>query len=108
MNAICHMLTKVECSHFKKSYLFVCLFACLFLEWRERGEKHQCVVVSHAPLLGTWPATQACALNGNRTGDPLVCRPALNPLSHTSQGKKSFLIDKQKLYKWFRLSFLNY
>ena len=24
------------------------------------------------PLLGTWPATQACALTGNRTGDTLV------------------------------------
>ena len=36
-------------------------------------------------LLGTWPATQACALTGNRTGDPLACRLALNPLSHTSQ-----------------------
>ena len=43
------------------------------------------------PLLGTWPATQACALTGNRTSDPLVCRPALNPLSHTSQGKIMFL-----------------
>ena len=40
------------------------------------------------PLLGTWPITQACALTGNRTGKPLVCRPALNPLSHTSQGGK--------------------
>ena len=29
-------------------------------------------------------ATQACALNGNPTGNPLVCRPVLNPLSHTS------------------------
>ena len=38
------------------------------------------------PLLGTWPATQACALTGNRTGNPLVHRPALNPLSYTSQG----------------------
>ena len=38
------------------------------------------------PLLGTWPRTQACALTGNRTGNPLVPRPALNPLSHTSQG----------------------
>ena len=27
------------------------------------------------PLLGTWPATQACALTGNQTGDPLVRRP---------------------------------
>ena len=38
------------------------------------------------PLLGTWPTTQACALTGNWTGNPLVCRSALNPLSHTSQG----------------------
>ena len=41
------------------------------------------------PLLGTWPATQACALTGNRTGNPLVHRLALNPLNHTSQGRIS-------------------
>ena len=41
-------------------------------------------------LLGTWPATQACALTGNRTGDPLVHRPVLTPLSHTSQGWNYF------------------
>ena len=38
------------------------------------------------PQLGTRPATQACTLAGNRTGNLLVHRPALNPLSHTSQG----------------------
>ena len=38
------------------------------------------------PLLGTWLTTQACALTGNRTGNPLVHRPAFSPLSHTSQG----------------------
>ena len=45
-----------------KNYLFI---------FRERGregerevEKHQCVVASHTPKLGTWPATQACALTG--------------------------------------------
>ena len=27
------------------------------------------------PLLGTWPATQACALSGKQTSDPLVLRP---------------------------------
>ena len=37
------------------------------------------------PQVGTWPATQACALTGNRTSDPLVHRLALNPLSYTSQ-----------------------
>ena len=38
------------------------------------------------PLLGTWPATQAYALTGNRTDDPLLHSPALSLLSHTSQG----------------------
>ena len=68
---------------FKDFYLFI---------FRERGkeeEKERSINVwlplTH-PLLGTWPATQACALTGNRTNDPLVCRPALNPLSHMSQG----------------------
>ena len=41
------------------------------------------------PLLGTWPEIQACALTGNQTRDPLVCRPALNPLSYTNQGWKA-------------------
>ena len=46
------------------------------------------------PLLGTWPTTQACALTGNWTSNPLVHRPALNPLSHTSQGwRTSFNIS---------------
>ena len=38
------------------------------------------------PLLGLWPATQACALTGNQTGNPLIYRLPVNPLSHTSQG----------------------
>ena len=40
------------------------------------------------PVLGTQPATQACALTGNQTGEAPVGGPALNPLSHSSQGKK--------------------
>ena len=48
------------------------------------------------PQLGNWPATQACVLTGNQTTDPLVCRPALNPLSHTSQGN-SQLFEKDFL-----------
>ena len=34
----------------------------------------------------TWLATQARALTGNWTGDPLLRRPALSPLSHSNQG----------------------
>ena len=41
--------------------------------------------LSHAPNQGTWLVTQACALNGDWTRNLSVCRPALNPLSHTSQ-----------------------
>ena len=30
------------------------------------------------PLLGTWPAAQACVLTGNPSGDLLIHRLALN------------------------------
>ena len=79
-------LTKFSLFSYKKNFI------CLFLKKEERnekeGEKHQCVVTRQGPPTGglTWPAVQACALTGNRTGDPLVHRPALNPLSHTRQG----------------------
>ena len=69
---------------FKDFYLFI--FREKGREGERDGEKYQCVVASHAPPLGTWPTTQACALTGNRTGDPLVRRLTLNPLSHTIQG----------------------
>ena len=71
---------------------FIYLFLERGREGEREGEKHQCVVASHMPLLlGTWPTTQTCALIGNRTGDPLVCRLLLIPLSHTSQGPSSHL-----------------
>ena len=38
------------------------------------------------PQLGTWPATQVCALTGNWTSNPYICRVGLSPLSHTIQG----------------------
>ena len=51
------------------------------------------------PLLGTWLATQARAPTENQNGDPLVCRPALNPRSHTSQGNETILKgSKYKLW----------
>ena len=54
-------------------------------EGRE-GQKHQCVVttrdLAHNP--GMWPTV-------NGTGGPLVLRPVLSPLSHTSWGFSLFL-----------------
>ena len=49
----------------------------LFLERGEGREKERerniyVWLPPVCPLLGTWPATQACALTGNRTGTPLV------------------------------------
>ena len=55
-------------------------------EGREKeGEKHQCVATPTHPHWGTRPATQAYALTGNRTSDPLLPSLVLNPQSHTKQ-----------------------
>ena len=72
-------------------YLFFKYFIYLLLETGEGREKERernisvWLPLAH-PLLGTWPATKACAMTGNRTSYLSVCRPGLNPLSHTSQG----------------------
>ena len=76
--------------------LFFKDFMYLFLErgvGREKErERNISVWLPFAyPLLGTWTATQACAQTGNRTGDPLVHRPTLNPLSHTILGQITVL-----------------
>ena len=65
-------------------------FTYLFLERGEGREKERerninvWLPVAH-PLLGTWPATQACALTRNQTSDPLVRRPA-RARAQTSKG----------------------
>ena len=78
-------------------------FYYLFLErgeGREKEvEKHVCAgeilmgCLSHAPQLGTWPTTKACALTRNRTSEISVCRTMHNPPSHTSQGSFSFMCN---------------
>ena len=73
-------------------YLFVFFeIFYLFLERGEGKEKERERNISvwlplECPRLRTWPATQACALTGNRTNNPFVHSPALNPLNYTSQG----------------------
>ena len=77
------------------TYQFVLLFffkiLFIYFQREEKGERKRERNISVGlslmhPLLGSWPGTQTCALTGNRTCDPLVCRPALNTLSHPSQG----------------------
>ena len=72
-------------------YILKILFYYLFLERGEGREKERerntnMWLPLKCPQLGTWPATQACALTGNQTSDPLVLRSVLKPLSHSSQG----------------------
>ena len=71
-------------------FLFLRFYVFIFRkrgrEGRKRGREINVWLPLGCPLLGTWPATQACALTGNQTSDPLLHSPALNPLSHASQG----------------------
>ena len=71
-------------SFFKKRF-YLLIFRQRGREEEREGNIYVWLPLMH-PLLGTWPTTQACALTGNWTLDPLVCRLALNLLSHTSQG----------------------
>ena len=52
--------------------------------------------------LGIWPTTQACALPGNLTSNLSVCRPALNPLSHTTQ-RITFTIQKEAVFFYYSM-----
>ena len=64
------------------------MFIFIFRERGREGEREINISVwlpLQCPPLGTWPETQSCALTGNRTGDPLVQRLAVNPLSHKNQ-----------------------
>ena len=94
-------------------FFFLRFYLFIFREWgregEREGEKHHVWLPLEQPLLGTRPTTQACALTANQTGNPLVCRPALNPLSHTSQGKTSVSkINTQLFLCLIRFLLLNF
>ena len=90
-----HSLEWLPCGpdvHITISFSFLKDFIYLFFRVRKEereGNINVWLPLMH-PQLWTWPATQACALTGNRTSNPLVCRPALNSLSHTSQVHNHF------------------
>ena len=78
------------CSKLSEPLLFKD-YIYLFLDRGEGREKErERHVIVWLPLmcslLGIWSTIQACALTGNWTSVPLVCRLALNLLNHTSQG----------------------
>ena len=71
------LLLQVMMRFFKGFYLFI------FREGGREGESEGINVwlPLTQPPIGTWPATQVCALTGTQTRDTLVGRPAL---SHTN------------------------
>ena len=88
LNQLYWMLTECPALYYVSFFSFFFL-NILFIYFLETRRNINVWLPLARPLLGTWPATQACALTGNRTGDPLVCKPLLNPLSHTSQGMQT-------------------
>ena len=63
-----------------------------FLERGEKREKegvrniHVPSVASHTPTTGDLAGNPGLWPDGNQTSDLSICRPALNPLSHTTEG----------------------
>ena len=77
-------------------FLFFLRFYLFILErgreGEREGEKHQCVVAFCEPPTGNLACNSGmCPDWESNQRNPLVHRPALNPLSHTSQG--SFFIS---------------
>ena len=96
-NFFAHFLNHIICFSVVLLYFFE-YFIYLFLE-REGKEKERERNINvwlslTRPLLGTWPTTQARALTGNQTSNPLVGKLALKPLSHTSQGTEQIYLIK--------------
>ena len=82
----------MESLNFFLSFIFLKIF--IYLQRGEAREKETSMCKRYTdwlplthPQTGTWPTAQACALTGNQTGDALAQRPALSPLSHSSQGE---------------------
>ena len=59
---------------------------------RKRERKITQLPLAHPQMMRIWLATQVCALTGNQTRDLSVRRPALNLLSHTSQGRERHFV----------------
>ena len=89
-------------SHEFQNYIFLKIIIIYFQRGggraKEKGRNINVWLPLMHPLLRTWLETQACALTGNGTSNPLVGRLALNPLSHTSQGRTQLL--RFKNFTW--------
>ena len=77
---------------FFKIYLFIYLFKKGEGRRKRGRETSMDGCLGSTPYWGPGPQPRYVSLTGNRTRDPLVCRPVLKPLSHTSQSRIFFLM----------------
>ena len=75
---------------FKTFYLFI--FRERGREGEREGKKHQCVVASHMAPTGDLPCNPGMYPDWKSNWQPFGSKPALNPLSYTSQGCFYFLV----------------
>ena len=91
----CQLFTSFFFLEFFKNILFI--FRYRGREGEREGETHQCVVASHTPPIRDLVHNPGI-LTGDPTGNPLVCRLMLNPLSHTSQGSVCSVFPHLRFY----------
>ena len=63
-------------------------------EGERKGEKHQCVVASHAPLTGDLAYNPGMCPDWELNQQPFGSQAGTHRLSHISQGKKNLSIMK--------------
>ena len=66
------------------SFIYLFIFRQRRREGERKGEKHQCVFASCTFPTGDLARNPGVCPDWESTSDPLVHRPALNPLSHIS------------------------
>ena len=87
----------------RESSFFFFLFKILFFLERgqgrekERGRETLIGCIPHVSQPGTGAATQACALTGNQTCNPLLCCAMPNQLSRTGPGEGSHFDEASQL-----------
>ena len=97
-------------SKLAKNFFFLLRFYLFIFRQRERErererEEHQCLVASHAPRTGE-PGLQPRHVPwlGIKPVLPVLHSLALNPLSHTSQGKFLFFLFYNFMHRRFVLT----
>ena len=82
-------------SFLKKLFYFLRLYLFIFQRGEGKEKERERNISVGLPLacclLGTWPETQACALTGNRTGDPLISRLTLKSTEAHQPGHQNIL-----------------